>query len=76
MTRLNCPDCETELQPIKIIDATMPGCHGEGVAHVELSYSSPDAKPSFFLHEIEREGKVRARMCPKCGRILLYAYPN
>ena len=72
----NCPDCETELQKIMIIDATMPGYNREGSEHVELSYSLLETKPSFFMHEIEREGKVKAKMCPKCGRILLYAYPH
>jgi len=76
MPRHACPDCNVELQLIKIIDATSPGPHHKGIAHVELSYSSPDAKPSFFLHEIKREGTVQAKLCPQCGRILLYAGPN
>jgi hypothetical protein len=76
MPRQNCPECETELQPIKIIDATSPGPSDKGIAHVELSYSSPDAKPSFFSHAIKREGTLKATMCPNCGRVLLYANPE
>ena len=76
MSRQQCPDCNHELQPIKIIDATLPGIHQEGVQHVELSYSSPDAKPSFFTREIKREGRIKAKLCPVCGRVLLYAHPN
>ena len=75
MSRNTCPDCEVELQAIKIIDATSPGPSDKGIAHVELSYSAPDAKPSFFQHAIKREGTVEAKVCPKCGRILLYAGP-
>jgi hypothetical protein len=66
MPRQNCPECETELQPIKIIDATSPGPSDKGIAHVELSYSSPDAKPSFFSHAIKREGTFKLRQ--RCVR--------
>jgi hypothetical protein len=76
MPKQKCPDCDGELQPINILDATLPGYHQEGSQQVELSYSSPDAKPSFFMYDIKREGKVKAKMCPNCGRILLYAHPN
>jgi RNase P subunit RPR2 len=75
MSRTTCPDCNEELQPIKIIDATSPGPSDKGIAHVELSYSAPDAKPSFFSHAIPREGTIKANLCPKCGRVLLYAWP-
>ena len=76
MSRTTCPDCSEELQPIKIIDATAPGPIHTGIVHVELSYSAPDAKRSFFLHAIKREGTVQAKLCPQCGRILLYAGPS
>jgi len=76
MPRKACPECETVLEPIKILDATSPGPRDKGIAQVELSYSAPDAKQSFFLHEIKREGTLKATMCPKCGRVLLYANPE
>ena len=75
MSRTTCPDCNEELQDIKIIDATSPGPSNKGIAHVELSYAAPDAERSFFLHAIPRQGLVKAKLCPKCGRILLYACP-
>jgi hypothetical protein len=76
MQNRTCPACKTELQPIKILDATSEGPKDTGASQVELSYSSPDAKQSFFLHEIKREGTVKAQMCTECGRILLYASPE
>ncbi len=75
MSRTTCPDCNEELQPIKILDATMPGYVYEGRCHIELSYSASDTKPSFFSHTIEKQGTVHGKICPKCGRILLYAGP-
>jgi len=76
MPSRTCPECEAALQPIKILDATSPGPRDTGIAQVALSYSAPDAKQSFFMHEIKREGTVQANMCPDCGRILLYAKPE
>jgi hypothetical protein len=71
-TLSKCPDCESSLQPIKLIDATQKMGDQEGRQHVELSYAASDAKPSFFSGKISRLGVVRARICPSCGRILLY----
>ena len=76
MSRTTCPDCNEELQPIKIIDATRRNpLDFTGLLHVELSYSSIDAKPGFF-YDMKKEGTVQGRLCPKCGRILLYAGPS
>ena len=75
MSRITCPDCNEELQDIKILDATSSGPRNTGIAQVELAYSTPEAKQSFFLHEIKREGTIQGKLCPKCGRILLYAGP-
>jgi len=72
-SKLHCPDCTSAMQPIKLIDATDgPGWDHEGVQHVELGYASPDANRSFFLGKIERKGSVKGRICPDCGRIVLY----
>jgi len=71
--RSDCPDCKRPMQPIKLIDATEgPGLRDEGSRHVELSYTVPQAKPSFFMGKIERLGVVKGLICPDCGRILLY----
>ena len=70
----NCPDCEVELQRIKLIDATQgPGWDNGGHGHIELSYAASDASRSLFLGKIDREGVVGGRLCPACGRILMYA---
>ena len=71
-----CPDCDEQLHPIKIIDATYPGASREGIQHVELSYAAVGAKPSFFTGSLKKEGTIRAMLCPRCGRILLYADPG
>jgi hypothetical protein len=64
--RTECPDCQTELLPIKLIDRS------EYHTHQQLSYAVGDAERSWFLGKFEIAGTVRARMCPACGRIVLY----
>jgi len=58
-----------------VIDATHDLPRKTGGAHVDLSYASLDAKPSFFMKAIPREGTLRAMLCPDCGRTLFYAQP-
>ena len=41
---------------------------------MELSYSSIHAKTGFF-YDMKKEGTVQGKLCPKCGRILLYSGP-
>ena len=67
----SCPDCETELRPIQLLDATHPGWTSEGSQHTNLSYAAIDATRSFF-GKIPKEGIVQAFLCGECGRILLY----
>lgn len=74
--RRDCPECQTAMQPIKLIDATDPGLGRGGVGHVELSYAAPEAEPSFFLGAIQRQGIVKGFICPACGRITLYGVPE
>ena len=69
-----CPDCGTELQPIKLIDATN-WAMGKGIGHVNLAYAAEDAKSGFFSG-IAPQGTVSGRVCTECGRILLYASPK
>ena len=75
MKRL-CPECETEMQPIKLLDATHDLPAKTGGAHVELSYAAPEAKPSFWMKAIPSAGTIMAMLCPNCGRTVLYARPN
>jgi hypothetical protein len=70
---INCPDCHTPTEPIRLLDATaLGGMSGQGIQHVDLAYAAPDARASFFLHQVPGLGIVRGFICPKCGRILLY----
>ena len=69
--RSDCPDCQSTLQPINLIDATAgPGWDQEGIQHIELAYAAPDATRSFFRGKIQRQGVVKGLICPACGRIL------
>ncbi|MFK7989876.1 MAG: hypothetical protein AB8I08_27905 [Sandaracinaceae bacterium] len=71
-----CPDCESPLRPVKVMDATHNLPAKTGGAHVELGYAALDSKPSFFMKAIPQEGVLRAWICGDCGRALLYAVPK
>ena len=74
--RTTCPDCETELQAVKIVDAT-DRAFGEGAYRVELTYAAHEAQAPLggWLGGIRPLGKVEGRICPNRGRILLDAKP-
>lgn len=74
----SCPECNTGMQPIKIIDATERNfVSGEGGSrHVELEYAAPDAKASFFTRTIPALGTVKGLICPECGLIVLRGEPK
>ena len=61
-----CPECESEMQPIKLIDCVVAGSQ-------ELGYSAHDAERDWFTGYYPEAGKVSAMMCPQCGRIILRA---
>ena len=63
-----CPDCQSEMRPIKLIDST-----GKYHSHRQLGYAAGEAERGWFLGRYPEEGKVAARMCPSCGRIVLHA---
>jgi hypothetical protein len=71
-SRHNCPDCQGQLQSIRIVDATERAM-GSGVAHVELAYASMSATQSDLTATIPISGVVRGKLCTQCGRIYLYA---
>jgi hypothetical protein len=75
MARSTCPDCESPLRPIKLLDATETGWSDHGSQHVELSYAAPKSEGNFFTGTIPKAGTVKAKVCPDCGRILLFARP-
>ncbi len=67
--RTSCPDCETPLQNIKLIDHSIEPDR-------ELEYAAGDAHRGFFLRRFRVAGRVRAQLCPACGRIVLHGEPN
>ena len=73
--RKTCPECDVELRPVKVLDATH-SLPKTGSRHVELAYAATDAKPTGFQKTIPKEGVLRAMLCPECGRTLLYAIPS
>ena len=74
--RSDCPDCDSVLRPVRVMDATHDLPIKTGGAHVELAYAAVDAKPSFFMRAVPAEGVLRAMLCPECGRAFLYAVPH
>ncbi len=69
MPRTSCPDCETPMQEIKLIDRSVEPDR-------QLEYAGGDAHVGLLLGRFTVAGKVRARMCPACGRIILHGGPN
>ena len=70
--RITCPDCETELHPIKLLDATNLGLGTEGIGHVETCYAAESAEASWYTKTVPKAGVVKAKICPACGRIVLH----
>jgi hypothetical protein len=62
-----CPDCQSEMESITLIDAA-DVCRN----HQQLAYAAGDAKRSWFLGRYAEQGKVGAQMCTTCGRIVLH----
>ena len=63
---MTCPDCETEMRVIKLIDRM--GDDG----HAEIGYAAGDAERGWFFGRYPEKGQVSAKMCPTCGRIILH----
>lgn len=57
------------MEVIKLIDHSFEPDH-------ELEYAAGNAQRGWFFARFPAAGKVRARMCPSCGRIVLYAEPR
>jgi hypothetical protein len=68
VSRTTCPDCETCLQNIKLLSPVFQGG--------ELEYAADDAQSGRFTGRFPIAGKVRASMCPTCGRVVLHAEPS
>ncbi len=68
-----CPDCERNLQPIKLLDATNVW-RSEPMGFFEPLYTSPDAREKLFK-KMPIQGIVKGWICDECNRILLYGEP-
>lgn len=66
-----CPACSTALVPIRLRDRNARG----GRIDDQLSYSAGDAQPGRWWG-LPIAGVVGAQLCPRCGRIDLYAVPT
>ena len=71
MTR-ECPECKAQLRDVKLLDATAHDLLMQGCQHVDLAYAALDSGKSVFFGKVPALGRVRAQMCPECGRMLLY----
>lgn len=65
-----CPDCQSALHEVKILDTAHYN------VHTNLEYAVPEAKRSFWTVRYPVAGQVAAFMCEGCGRILLYGVPT
>jgi hypothetical protein len=70
-----CPDCDGELQPIKLFART-PTKAGK-VDGAVIRYASAEAQRGKWLSATyDVAGKVRAVLCSSCHRIFLYGQPR
>ena len=70
-----CPDCGGAMKAIEIIDKTVGTVGLSDInlpTQTALEYVVPGGKCSFWTGSLPVEGRVVARMCEGCGRILLY----
>ncbi len=66
-----CTACGEALRPIQLVDTG-----GRSVSdHQELSYAAIGALTGGFFGD-PVEGVIRAQLCPRCGRVTLYAVPT
>ena len=74
----NCPDCATEMKPVRLLDATTTQLDTEGAEHVDLQYAAMDAhiERAWGQTFVPSAGRVTAQMCPECGRLVLVGVPN
>ncbi len=73
ITDKKCPDCESPLRAIKILNDAR---YGVKPLPGEMIYMAVEAKQSFWTGRYPVEGQVAACMCDGCGRILLYGVPR
>ncbi len=66
---VHCPDCGFSLRPIRLLVET-----GEN-RQVELAYAPAEAPKGVISDRYAVEGRVRARICQRCNRIVLSGEP-
>jgi uncharacterized OB-fold protein len=67
--RTTCPDCGSGIHPIRLIDQVGKWPHPDH----ELEYAAGDSDRDFFSGKFPSKGKVLAKLCSECGRIVLFA---
>ena len=60
-----CPECKGTMRQVRLLDRTIE-------KEVDVEYTVPEAKRSFWTGLYPVEGKVVAFMCDTCGRMSLY----
>ncbi len=68
----HCPDCQTELRRIQLLDH-----QGGAAARVGLAYLL-EGTPKMGMWKAEvknRAGDIHGYLCESCRRVLLYAEP-
>jgi len=71
MPQTNCPDCGTEMQPVKLFGKG-PGGHED----VAVRFYTAGHATRGWTGRFPAEGRLTARMCSSCGRIALYGGPD
>jgi len=72
--RTRCPDCDGQLEPITLLDATTKVRRGH--AHVLLAYGPARTTRKGPLDSLEQSGVIFGMRCQDCGRVLLYGEPG
>ena len=71
-----CNDCKVEMIPAKLLTNPLEFTVLEEARRIELEYVSGTSKTTIFGKTKEYEEKnssdLKARLCPKCGKVELY----
>jgi len=67
-----CSDCQIQLEPIRVLDATHPGVSGDGSKHTDLRYAPIDARAAWYSGTVREASPITGMICPSCRRISLF----
>lgn len=72
-----CPDCNGELEAIKLFGRSWKNPISGAAIDAELiHYANAEAQRTSILSMYEEAGTVRATMCNECRRIFLHGVPK